>query len=127
MRWSQPTVSNRGKGMNTSNIQIKWDRPPSDTGRHPFVSSIVTALLAVAPEAHVQAAPYTIERGIGAIDHMNISKVKATTVVSQREDSASSNLGARLKEIRRRIVASGTPLLSWQEIDEHVARIRGKG
>lgn len=37
-----------------------------------------------------------------------------------------SELGKRLAEIRKRIVASGTPLLTWDEIDAEVAERRGE-
>ena len=38
---------------------------------------------------------------------------------------AKTPLGRRLWEIRARIVASGTPLLSWDEIDREVQERRG--
>jgi hypothetical protein len=38
---------------------------------------------------------------------------------------ARTPLGRRLWEIRARIVASGIPLLSWDEIDQEVAERRG--
>ena len=50
---------------------------------------------------------------------------------SQRGDPVSPKpsrtaLGARLLEIRKRIVASGEPLLSWAEIQREVAERRGE-
>jgi hypothetical protein len=38
---------------------------------------------------------------------------------------AKTALGRRLWEIRARVVASGLPLLSWDEIDLEVAKRRG--
>ena len=35
-------------------------------------------------------------------------------------------LGRRLDEIRARIVASGQPLLSWEDIDRELAELRGE-
>jgi len=35
-------------------------------------------------------------------------------------------LGKRLLKIRKRIVASGEPLLSWNEIEREVAERRGE-
>jgi hypothetical protein len=35
-------------------------------------------------------------------------------------------LGKKLLEIRRRIVASGRPLLDWEDIDREIAEQRGK-
>lgn len=36
-----------------------------------------------------------------------------------------SPLGQKLREIRRRIVASGEPLLSWDELEKELAERRG--
>lgn len=41
-------------------------------------------------------------------------------------DPQCSLLGRRLMDIRSRIIASGAPLLSWDEIDAQVAELRGK-
>ena len=35
-------------------------------------------------------------------------------------------LGKKLLEIRQRIVASGRPLLDWEDIDREIAEQRGK-
>lgn len=37
-----------------------------------------------------------------------------------------SDLGAKLRAIRKRIVASGVPLLSWDEINAEIANRRGE-
>lgn len=37
---------------------------------------------------------------------------------------AKTPLGKKLIEIRKRIVASGEHLLSWEELDKEIARIR---
>lgn len=36
-----------------------------------------------------------------------------------------SPLGQKLREIRRRIVANGEPLLSWDELEKELAERRG--
>src|SRR5438094_765172 len=43
-----------------------------------------------------------------------------------RENEAKLSLGERLKALRQKIVESGQPLLSWDEINEEAARRRGK-
>jgi len=45
---------------------------------------------------------------------------KTTTAYQPRTD-----LGKRLWEIRQRIVASGVPLLGWDEIERELAERRG--
>jgi hypothetical protein len=40
--------------------------------------------------------------------------------------SPASRFACRLRELREQIVASGEPLLSWDEIHEELARRRGE-
>jgi hypothetical protein len=44
----------------------------------------------------------------------------------KRPDDSEPSLADKLIELRQKIVASGQPLLSWDEINEEVARRRGK-
>jgi len=50
------------------------------------------------------------------------------TMVSQTESQfkCRTPLGQRLWEIRSRLVASGEPLLGWEEIEQEVAERRGE-
>jgi hypothetical protein len=52
---------------------------------------------------------------------LNTPHVEAT-----RLEAARTRLGEQLLRIRERIVASGEPLLSWEEIEREVAERRGE-
>ncbi len=43
----------------------------------------------------------------------------------ETNQEAISPLGRRLREIRARIVASGVPLLNWEELEREIAERRG--
>ena len=43
----------------------------------------------------------------------------------ETDEEAISPLGRRLREIRARIVASGVPLLNWEELEREIAERRG--
>jgi hypothetical protein len=58
------------------------------------------------------ASPDSVERAVGA-------RAGSSSATPRTE------LGRRLWEIRKRIVAAGEPLLGWDEIDREVAERRG--
>jgi hypothetical protein len=52
-------------------------------------------------------------------------KVSDKTAANARE-TARTPLGAQLDQIRQRIVASGEPLLSWEDIEREITERRGE-
>jgi len=52
------------------------------------------------------------------------TQIKAPTSTAERIPR--TPLGKKLLEIRQRIVASGRPLLDWEDIDREIAEQRGK-
>ena len=53
-------------------------------------------------------------------------EAQTTAPTSGAEHIPRIRLGKRLLEIRQRIVASGRPLLGWQDIDRELAEQRGR-
>jgi hypothetical protein len=51
---------------------------------------------------------------------------KETTIQTEFPLKFRTPLGQRLWEIRSRLVASGEPLLGWEEIEQEVAERRGE-
>jgi hypothetical protein len=52
-----------------------------------------------------------------------VSPASATTTDAEQ---AGSDLGRKLRALRAKIVASGAPLLDWDELEEEVAERRGE-
>ncbi len=52
------------------------------------------------------------------------TQIKSPTPVTER--TPRTPLGKKLLEIRQRIVASGRPLLDWEDIDREIAEQRGR-
>jgi hypothetical protein len=52
------------------------------------------------------------------------TQTKAPTSTAER--TPRTPLGKKLLEIRQRIVASGRPLLDWEDIDREIAEQRGR-
>ena len=52
------------------------------------------------------------------------TQAKSPTPVTER--TPRTTLGKKLLEIRQRIVASGRPLLDWEDIDREIATQRGR-
>ena len=52
------------------------------------------------------------------------TQTKASMVPTER--TPRTPLGKKLLEIRRRIVARGRPLLSWEDIDREIIEQRGR-
>lgn len=54
-----------------------------------------------------------------------VHDVDRDTEMGEGEGAPRTPLGAKLLEIRRRIVASGRPLLDWDSVEREVAERRG--
>lgn len=52
-------------------------------------------------------------------------ETRAKALTSRAECIPRTRLGKKLLEIRQRIVASGRPLLDWEDIDRELAEQRG--
>lgn len=52
------------------------------------------------------------------------TQTKASTSIVER--TPRTPLGKKLLEIRQRIVASGRPLLDWEDLDREIAEQRGR-
>ncbi len=56
---------------------------------------------------------------------VNLPEHAEVHVTIETTAPARTLLGSRLRELRSRIVSSGAPALSWEEIEEEVASRRG--
>jgi hypothetical protein len=54
------------------------------------------------------------------------TQTQAPTPTTGQQYTPRTPLGKKLLEIRQRIVASGRPLLDWDDIDREIAEQRGK-
>jgi len=70
----------------------------------------------------IQFASGSISRKLHMMCVVSVNVPVAATTSS----TVVAPLGVRLQAIRRRIVASGTRLLTWAEVDAQVAELRGK-
>jgi predicted DNA-binding antitoxin AbrB/MazE fold protein len=52
-------------------------------------------------------------------------KTRVRLLIEEAGEPARTPLGRRLRELRAQIVASGAPLLDWDEISEEVTSRRG--
>jgi hypothetical protein len=54
------------------------------------------------------------------------TQTKIPTHPTNHQHTPRTLLGKKLLEIRQRIVASGRPLLDWEDIDREIAEQRGR-
>ena len=54
------------------------------------------------------------------------TQTKAPAHPTRHQRTPRTPLGKKLLEIRQRIVASGRPLLDWEDIDREIATQRGR-
>jgi len=54
------------------------------------------------------------------------TQTQVPTPPTSQQHTPRTPLGKKLLEIRRRIVASGRPLLDWDDIDREIAEQRGR-
>jgi len=54
------------------------------------------------------------------------TQTQAPTPTTSQQYTPRTPLGKKLLEIRQRIVASGRPLLDWDDIDREIAKQRGR-
>ena len=54
------------------------------------------------------------------------TQTKSSILPTSTPRTPRTPLGKKLLEIRQRIVASGRPLLDWEDIDREIAAQRGK-
>ncbi len=86
-----------------------------------FVSYMVSGQSMLSKGRHVTTSP-TKGRSASTFSHGNY--INHGPVAKDSETKPS--LGERLMALRQKIVESGQPLLSWDEINEEAARRRGK-
>lgn len=63
----------------------------------------------------------TVRKPSTIVDHVGAGDAE----MGQEEGAPRTPLGEKLLEIRRRIVASGQPLLDWDGVEREVAERRG--
>ncbi|HQY93401.1 hypothetical protein [Caldilinea sp.] len=55
-----------------------------------------------------------------------IEVAESNSAISYQDSGKDSPLGIQLRELRKRIVSSGTPLLNWGELEQDLAERRGE-
>lgn len=89
-------------------------------GTSTSVSSAILAIGLASAVLHTSGIQTPISAGTASESHI----VEEWRLLHRRP--ARTPLGERLMRIRQRIVNSGTPLLSWEELEREVAECRGE-